>query len=290
MAFEDIDTPISDNILSGDAEPDASGEKKGEKPVADPVADPVEHVDPSAPEAGAEKPEAKAEREQVIPRARFDEINAKLHQERQENEELRAALAARQKPQERGAESVDVSALENEFYEAMMAGDQEKAVSIRSKINEEIFARAEAASTEKVTRNLSERDAKTAVDKVAAEVVSAYPFLDSQSPDANSDAIAEVVEWRDFYVAKGDSLSVALSKAAAKIAPSYSVAQDPDPAVVDTRKNAAIERNIKDAGTQAPAPVAGIGNRTTPPSPKIETQKDWESLTAAEREAILSGG
>lgn len=287
MTFENIDTPISDDVLSGEeggATPEPVVEKKADDPVVD-----------VAPEAKPDdKPEPKQDREPVIPRARFDELNAKLHQERQEKEELRAQLEAAQKPVAKTVGSVDIAALENEFYEAMMSGEQEKAVAIRSQINEEIFARAEASSTEKVSRKLSEREAKAELEKVATDVMNEFPFLDVNGPQANADAIAEVVEWRDFYVSRGESLASALSKAANKVAPSFATAaatpgqQAPAPKV-DPRKQAAINRNITDAAAQAPAPVAGIGNRTTPPAPKIETQKDWESLSAVERDAILAG-
>ena len=196
MTFEDIDSPVSDDVLSGE----------GEETPAPVVADNTPEIAAAevAPEAEkVEKPEPKAEREQVIPRARFDELNAKLHQERQERERLQAELEATRKPAEAPPQDADITAMENEFFEAMMNGEQEKAVSIRSKINAEIFARAEAASVEKVDRNLSEREAVTAIERVAAEVVEKYPFLDSNSPQANRQAIDEVVEWRDFYKEKG---------------------------------------------------------------------------------------
>lgn len=288
MTFENIDTPISDDVLSGDED----GATPETTPVVGEVVEPV--VDVAHEAKPEEKPEPKQDREQVIPRARFDELNAKLHQERQEKEELRVQLEAAQKPVAKTVGNVDIAALENEFYEAMMSGEQEKAVAIRSQINEEIFARAEASSTEKVSRKLSEREAKAELEKVAADVMNEFPFLDVNGPQANADAIAEVVEWRDFYVSRGDSLASALSKAVNKVAPSFATVaatpgqQTPAPKV-DPRKQAAINRNITDAAAQAPAPVAGIGNRTTPPAPKIETQKDWESLSVAEREAILAG-
>lgn len=283
MTFENIDTPVSDDVLLGE-------EAKSPLPAAEENkgAEGTTSVEEGVEAEKDEKPEQKAEREPVIPRARFDELNAKLHQERQEKERLLAELEATRKPAQTPAQDTNIAALENEFYEAMMAGEQEKAVAIRSKINEAIFARAEAVSAEKVARGMSEREATTEVEKVAAEVVAAHPFLDSNSPDANKEAIAEVVEWRDFYAAKGDSLAVALAKAVNKIAPLYAPEKQPEPKT-DTRKQAAIARNLADSAAQAPAPVAGIGNRTTPPAPRIETQKDWESLSTAEREAILAG-
>jgi hypothetical protein len=50
-------------------------------------------------ENAEEEEPAPPKRDPVIPRARFDEVNAKLHAAREEAEQLRAALAERQQEQ-----------------------------------------------------------------------------------------------------------------------------------------------------------------------------------------------
>jgi hypothetical protein len=302
--FADIDTPVSEDELSGSAQGDQTNGEKTPVVQADAVVDDDKKTVDGEKTANADTEaqptatETKTEREPVIPRARFDELNSKLHLERQETERLRAELEASKNPKPSAAEveTVDVKALEKEYFDAVIDGDQDKAVAIREKINDQIYARAEAATTEKVTRQLSERDLQTSLSKAVDSTIAAYPFLDSTSPDANQDAIAEVVDWRDFYLSRGDSPAVALQKAAAKVGPTFATAaatitagSGEKPEVkTDLRKQKAVERNITDATAQAPAPVAGIGNRTTPPAPKIDTQKDWEKLSESEREAILA--
>lgn len=276
MTLDDIDTPVSEEELSG-----AGSESL----------DPPEVV---SPETGAVDPVIEApaadpaqDRSPVIPRARFDEVNAKLHAEREQVEALRAQLAAQQQSQQPEAVGqVDVVALEKEYFAAMMAGEEDKAIEIRGQINNELFSRAEASAADRVTKQLGEREAKSSLDSVVAQAVSTYSFLDVNSSDSNAEAIAEVVELRDFYMFKGDPLHVALSKAVAKVGPAY-VTPGTVAAPVDGRKAAALARNAADAMAQPPAQVAGVGNRAAPPKPQAETQGDWEKLTESERNALL---
>lgn len=283
MAFDDIDTPATLDELEGVTETDE--QEAANAAAGEPGPEPA--IEPQPPEAKAD--ESKPEREQSIPRARFDELNAKLHAEREEAARLRDELAQLKQPKAPDvAIGAGIEAMEQEFFDAMMEGDKDKAVAIRAKINAQIYATAESSSVEKVARNLSEREAQSAFLVAAQQAIAAYPFLDIDSVDANDKAINEVVEWRDFYVAKGDSLAVALQKAADKVGPMYSGGQKTPESRTDARKQAALARNLADSARQAPAVDAGIGNRAVP-LPKVATQRDWEKLSQSERDEILMG-
>lgn len=305
MHLDDIDTPVSEAELSGIddvAEVGKSPEVKleGEDPAAALAADkePPDVVEETPPAV-----EPKQERESYIPRARFDELNAKHHAEREAREALERRLAeleantkAVEKPEPL---AVDVDSLEQKYFDLMMEGNREEAVKIRSQINAEIQSRAEAVADAKANqrvqeevRKVSEQEAEREMIGVASKAVIEYPFLDPNSPDVNPEAISEVVEWREFYASKGDPIHVALAKAVNRVAPSYAEA---NPAIqaepmTDKRKDAAIKRNAADAMAQPPVQSAGVGNRAAPPAPKVETQKDWEKLSESEREQILMGG
>lgn len=276
MSFDDIDTPVSDAELLG--------EEPQESPVEPEVAEtPAQEPEQSQPEAEDPQPE----RSPVIPRARFDEVNAKLHAEREENERLRREIE-QSRPQQQAPQQdqVDIDELEDRIFDLMMEGDKAGVKELRAQINAELVARAERSAAAKLTTELSQREQETALQSVAQAVIQAYPFLDHTGAAANKQAIDDVVEWRDFYVAKGDPLPVALQKAAEKVGPMYANAE---PAAVpqDTRKAAALARNAQAANAQPPATVAGIGNRAAPSVPKIETQQDWESLSQSERDRLL---
>ena len=286
MSFENIDTPASEAELSG-------------QDIVDPVDSPTDPVEIEQPEPEPEpvvkakeaEPEEQAgERNPVIPRARFDEVNTKLHAERERAEAAERQLAelqqVQQSTQAQADGAVNIDALETQFFDAMMEGDKDTAVKLRAQINAELSSRAEAAATERMSRQMTEREATKALQDTGAKLISAYPFLDHLSPNANAEAINDVVEWRDFYAAKGDPIHVALEKAVAKVGPIYS---DAAPVVTptDTRKQAALARNAADAAAQPPANVAGVGNRAAPQKPKVETQQDWEKLSDADRESML---
>ena len=141
-----------------------------------------------------------------------------------------------------------------------------------------------------VSRQLSEREAQTTFQKAVAQTVADYPFLHSNSADANTEAIADVVEWRDFYIAKGESPAGALQKAAAKVTQLYAGQADAaEPAApTDKRKQAAIATGAKAAAAQPPRVDAGVGNRTIPVANAILASQDKrEHASEAERMQFL---
>ena len=274
---------VIDDEHKADPEPEPTPE-----PMPDP--EPKAEEDPKPEEEGAPQPR----RDAVIPRARFDEVNAKLHAEREEANRLRAELEALSQPKTSQPTEIDVDTLEDQFFDAIINGEKEKAKEIRAQINAEIYTKARAASEEAVSTTLTQREIQSSFAKVVEQTVTDYPFLDSNSPDANAEAIGEVVEWRDFYLSKGDTPAAALQKAAAKIAPIYNKTTEPTPdptpePLTDKRKQAAIANAAKASAAQPPAVEAGIGNRAVPFGDDIiGDQAKWEKASEAERLRMLS--
>ena len=274
---------VIDDEHKADPEPEPTPE-----PMPDP--EPKAEEDPKPEEEGAPQPR----RDAVIPRARFDEVNAKLHAEREEANRLRAELEAMNRSSTTKADVIDVDTLEDQFFDAIINGEKERAKEIRAQINAEIYTKARAASEEAVSTTLTQREIQSSFAKVVEQTVTDYPFLDSNSPDANAEAIGEVVEWRDFYLSKGDTPAAALQKAAAKIAPIYNKTTEPTPdptpePLTDKRKQAAIANAAKASAAQPPAVEAGIGNRAIPFGDDIiGDQAKWEKASEAERLRMLS--
>ena len=272
--FEDDPKPEEPEIKQDEPAP-----KEEPKAEDEPKEEPKPEVD--------EPEDPQPKRDTVIPRARFDEVNAKLHAEREEAARLRAELEALTKKPEPTDNNIDT--LEDEYFEAMIAGDKTKAKEIRATINTEIFNRAQAASAETAAATLTQREMQTSFSKAVEQTVSAYPFLDSTKPEANAEAIAEVVEWRDFFIAKGESPAVALQKAAGKVAPLYAAKSEPTPPAVDTRKQKAVEVAAKTANAQPPSVEAGVGNRSIPLGDDlINDQNKWDKASEAERQRFLA--
>lgn len=282
----DIDTPADMELLGGTPDDD---EPETNEEAGEPAAEADETQD-EAPEAAATEEEAPpAKRDPVIPRARFDEVNAKLHAAREEAEQLRAALAARESAPQAKEDPIDVDALEDAYFEAILEGDKDKAKTIRAQINAEIYQKAEAVSAETVAKRITEREVQSSFAQAVSHTVEAYPFLDSNSPDANAEAIADVVEWRDFYISKGEAPAIALQRAANKVAPLYSKQSEPvaEP-VVDKRKQQALVNGAKAAAAQPPRVDAGVGNRSIPAGDSIVGNQDkWEKASEAERMRFL---
>ena len=267
------------------AELDAEPEEPKEEPKAEPKAEDESKEAPTPDDDEPEEPQPK--RDTVIPRARFDEVNAKLHAEREEAARLRAELEALTKKPEPADNNIDT--LEDEYFEAMIAGDKARAKEIRATINTEIFNRAQVASAETAAATLSQREMQTSFTSAVEQTVKAYPFLDSTKPEANAEAIAEVVEWRDFFISKGESPAMALQKAAGKVAPLYAAKADPTPPPVDTRKQKAVEVAAKTASAQPPSVEAGVGNRSIPLGDDlINDQNKWDKASEAERQRFLA--
>ena len=270
---------VIDDEHKADPEPEPTPE-----PMPDP--EPKAEEDPKPEEEGAPQPR----RDAVIPRARFDEVNAKLHAEREEANRLRTELEAMNRSSTTQADAIDVDTLEDQFFDAIINGEKERAKEIRAQINAEIYNKARAASEEVVSTTLTQREIQSSFAKVVEQTVTDYPFLDSNSTDANAEAIGEVVEWRDFYLSKGDTPAAALQKAAAKIAPIYSKATEPTPEpLTDKRKATALATAAKASAAQPPAVEAGVGHRAIPFGDDIiGDQAKWEKASEAERLRILS--
>lgn len=282
----ETDMELLGGTFEDDPKPEEPEIKQDEPaPKEEPKAEDEPKEEPKPDDDEPEDPQPK--RDTVIPRARFDEVNAKLHAEREEAARLRAELEALTKKPEPTDNNIDT--LEDEYFEAMIAGDKTKAKEIRATINTEIFNRAQAASAETAAATLTQREMQTSFSRAVEQTVSAYPFLDSTKPEANAEAIAEVVEWRDFFIAKGESPAVALQKAAGKVAPLYAAKSEPTPPAVDTRKQKAVEVAAKTANAQPPSVEAGVGNRSIPLGDDlINDQNKWDKAPEAERQRFLA--
>ena len=283
----ETDMELLGGTFEDDPKPEEPEIKQDEPaPKEEPKAEDEPKEAPTPDDDEPEEPQPK--RDTVIPRARFDEVNAKLHAEREEAARLRAELEALTKKPEPADTNID--ALEDEYFEAMIAGDKARAKEIRATINTEIFNRAQAASAETAAATLSQREMQTSFTSAVEQTIKAYPFLDSTKPEANAEAIAEVVEWRDFFISKGESPAIALQKAAGKVAPLYTTKTEPTPTPpVDTRKQKAVEVAARTANAQPPSVEAGVGNRSIPLGDDlINDQNKWDKASDAERARLLA--
>jgi hypothetical protein len=255
-------------------------------------------------ETDEDEPEDGGKKSRVVPHARFHEVNESLKAEREARlrleEELARARGAsgagKKADADDGKAKFDIDAKEAEYADALMEGDKDKALAIRKEINSELRRQAKEEAAEQAVQEVSTQAARNAFQAAVSETIAEFPFLDSKSKKANADAIAEVVEWRDFYITKGNSPADALRKAAAKVGPQYAPkkkAADPDEGddegddedlnakkLAELRRKNALRRNADSANRQPAAPTGGTGERSSSAklNPEDMSESEWEKL------------
>lgn len=281
---------------------DNPGDKKEPEDRGDVVVEGEEHADqpgdkgdPKATTKPEDKPEDKGEAR--IPKSRFDEVNERMKKAEDELAKLKAASppAAPAKPEETKPKALDLDAKEEEYVAAVQAGDAKKAAGIRREINAEISRLATEKATADISAHLTEREQTASLNKVVAESLEKYPFLNDASDAKNEDAINDVIEWRDFFASKGHPLHVALQKAVDKIAPDY---VKPDPDEGETKDPAEDKGNVRQiearrrnaaASNAQPAQMNGVGERASAAG-RVDVSKmtddEFEKLPDAEKKRL----
>lgn len=279
----EIDTPPNLELLGGETEQDEETEPEQEHEQED-----LDSVGQNEDENAEEEQSPQPKRDQAIPRARFDEVNAKLHAAREEAEQLRAALATKMALAQ-APENIDLDDLEDQYYESFMSGDKDEFKRVRAQIREQVsadvYAKAEAAAS----RKIAEQAAENQFQQVVQQAVTAYPFLDNESKAANRAAIDDVLSWRGMYEAQGYSKANALAMAVNKVGPYYhrpAPAEEDQP--VDTRKQKALRLAAETAVLQPPRVDDGVGTRAIPASREILGNQDkWDRASDSERMRFL---
>ncbi len=310
MTRIDLDTDADISLLGGD---DAETVVVDKAEVKDDEKTTEVKVEP-APELKTDGGDKDDEGHQSIPRARFNEVNAKFKAEAERSAALEAALVAERAknttPAPKDKEetvivpAVDVDALESKYADLLMEGDTAAALKVRKEINAELLNGVEEKATTRVRDEIKAREQeaaekaandaleadKTTLAEAAAKIKSTFPFLDDKSAEANTEAIDAVIAMRNHFKDKGDPMSSALIKAVNLVAPSYTKKPGTVTPIEDKRKKEAIARNIKDAEKQGVAlDASGMGNRLAPTLNVPTQQVDYEKLPEAQRIDLLGG-
>jgi hypothetical protein len=187
---------------------------------------------------------------------------------REKDEELKrlAVPAAEDAKPAADPNVVDLDALEDKAYEAMMEGDKDAVKAIRRQINDELRRQAEASATARVQSEMSAamRQAETTrlLNDTAAKAYTAYPFLDVAAEGKNDAAIHDVIEWRDYLISRGAAPHEALSQSVAKFGPMYAALNPTQTAPKPTQSNADVAGKaaaaIAKAKTSTPTTLSDI--------------------------------
>jgi hypothetical protein len=248
---------------------------------------------------------------QSIPYDRFAEVNSKrkaAEEAAQAEREARIRLeeqlkylrqgqTRQQAPAAPAAPAVDIKALTKERNAALLEGDDDRVADIEAQIEAERLRQAEErafARLQKEREKEQEQAAAATLKQAAAEIIAVYPFLNSASPDADADAIEDVMALRDRNIAKGLAPAEALRKAVERFKPAFDArvgasADTGDAGSQGDPAAASKMRNAKAANQQPPSMSGGMSAGAVPQLRDVNkmTPDDWASLPDSEREKHL---
>lgn len=323
--YEEFSTPTPESVLSGfdDTEEQGASGNENEQAGAQDGANSGQSA--PATQATGEQQETQGDDQgaqggdsedqnyaPVIPRARFNEVNQNLKEERLRNQELEAQLLelkskasstetgtpSDKQEQQGGTPSVNIQELERQYLEAFDVGDTDMALEIREKINTELERRAEERAltsfekrererTEATARQVEQENLRTA----AFEVVGSYPVLNT-----NNELLNNVLTMRDALATRDNiPLDQALRKAADLLCGATvsgeqqqsGSGQQQHPGQQRTQN--ALGRNLQESGQQPPQSVgAGVrSQQSLKQKPSEISQEKWDKMPESDRAEIL---
>ena len=221
--------------------------------------------------------------EPMIPHARFEELNQKLKLEQASRLELEGRLNALAQ-QAHAPPPFDAVAAEKEYLKAVLDGNVDAASALMSAIRAHDRQQLEAEIAARTQQQIERATARTALETVADAALQQYPFLDPNQTAHDPAAVAEVVEWRDYYVvAKGLTPAKALKAAVDRIAPAYAKKA---PATEPPGRTLAQRQVNAQAAAHQPPALVGVGERAarqTPTDVMKMTDVDFAALSAADK-------
>jgi len=277
---EETTEEVAEETTEGDAEAAVSDELEEEEVVE-------EAAEEDAEEASVEAEKAE-EKPHMVPKSRMDEEIAR----RRQLEDRLAKLEEAAKPKEPEKPEFDFDSKEAEYMEAVLDGETDKAKAVRKEIRtaeRESMAselRNDISNTTNVTKQ--QLDLDTAV----ADMVAAYPVLDTSSDQADQEMIQEANELMGLYADAGmpsaDALRKAVRLTLASNAPELlqpkTVAKKP----TAKKRTTNVEQKLEAANKQ-PAKLAGE-SATTRTEETIDitmmTDTDFDKLSEAQMKRL----
>lgn len=286
-SFEDyLDTPEAFDALSdedkvtlfngGTLEGETLKEEISDTPAADETKQEAE-VQEEEKESAADPVLLAKDGKHTIPfeeltsaRARAAELEQLARQQSELIESLKGqkqAVQEDQKPEPAADSKID--ALEQEYADKLYEGNTAEAAAIRKQINAAILEQARGSVRAEIKQesdaNQQERSINEAADKAAKD----YPFLDSNSKEANPEAISDVIAMRDGLIARGVSPSDAIALAAAKVAKIYA----PAPTQDEPKNTLAEAKKAADAAIAKAKPKVPTSLSEVPAAGKVVTDE-----------------
>lgn len=237
--------------------------------------------------------EADTNNDQRIPKSRFDEVN-----ERRKDAERRLAEMQKQQQGETQGETqpeidFDFNAKEDEYQDAVLEGDKDKAKNIRAEIREAegrlYEQRAQKNAKQTVEQSSEQQKLRTQIVEAQAE----YPELDSNDNNFNQEANNEAMDLFESYKARGYAPSEAMSRAVDRTSRLYGLTplskrgepqqeQQEQNQPSDKPSQQDVDKKTQTANKQPPQPQTRSQEDTTPDIMSM-SEEEFDNLPDAEK-------
>jgi len=208
---DEIETP------SGAAD-DTAGDaaKAAEAKAAEEAAGKAAADKEAADKAAADKAAADKKTEPMIPKGRFDEAVRKARDEAavaiKRADELEAQLKASQGEVDAKKVAAEIDALEEELEKAIADGNIEAKKRLRAEIRDKNQQVAESRAAAHAARATAVAIEQIRYDALVNRMEVEHPELDPNHENYNEEQVAEILEFKEAFEAKGMASSAALEK------------------------------------------------------------------------------
>ena len=280
------DTPAADASKEGEEQPDGM-QDSGE--VVDPDVQPESEVA----ETDEEEPTAVEDTENRIPKSRFNQVN-----ERMKAAELRAKRLEEELKSAQGetgdVEAFDFDAKEKEYMEAVIDGEQDKALTIRAEIRRAEQAQYTSANAKASAKTVEITRAQLEFDDEVAVWAGKHPEFNPDSDVYSQDLVDEVIDLQAGFTAKGYSPAAALRKAASYVVkfndmaePGAKVVKDEAPAPKPEPKPTDVKAKVTAANAQPPKIDKSTGQADTGEKSVMDmTEEEYDALPESKKKQL----
>jgi hypothetical protein len=238
------------------------------------------------PEPPAEDPENKPTDKQLIPRARFNELNDQKKAAENRVKELEARLNSNVPPTQ-----YDFDAKEKDYMDAVLEGDHTKALSIRKEIRAAEMDLARTVATQTAAQAKDATKAELDFESTVASIESEYSAFDQTSHEYNQDLVDEALELHAGFVSRGYTPAAAMKRAVGYVAKANGLVgrsqQESLASSTATTSPAAppktpstVKSKLDLAASQPPVQAGTSGGEVTPNYAQL-SDEEWDALPAS---------
>lgn len=173
--------------------------------------------------------------------------------------------------------------IRQEIEDATLLEEGDKVSELWAKARALIAGEASAKTRAEMAAEHEARDAQAraeaeqiAVDAVANQAAKDYPFLDSNAPTANQEAIKKVIRYSNSLVAEGKPRHEALAEAVAEFAPRY--VEKPIKGA-----EAAAAAAIANAKSKTPTSMSSIPSAASPPTDEVQAMSSMSAQSLQDK-------